>query len=505
VISDKDPAPTDHEVELRFTYEDAEPILTWLDRTFAPRAGDAWRTLEITDLYFDTADEALHRAGYSARLRTVGTDTTLTVKAKIEVVNGLHRRLELEAPATRKLDIGDWSESEARTRVFDLVGDRRLIEQFVVGQERRERVVRLGGASAIASIDEGEVEYLGLSAGEMRHFEIELRDGDVSALTQLADVIVARGLARTVDHSKPELAWDLVAATARVGVDDEWADAARKLLRRHLVRMLEREAATRAGDVLALKQMRVATRRMRATWRVFGTAFAGGHARQFEADLRYVADLLGAVRDLDVLLETVDGRDDVAAMAGSWRARRDAAFDELTRHLESRRYERFVDEFISGTGARAYWSAGKHARERVADGATPRLERARERMFEAQANASGSNEAAAWHALRIAAKKMRYTLEAFRDVLDERAATDFIERLRTLQDNLGDMNDGSVAAREAASWLTSLAGADAPPAQRVAAARYIGSAEGSVARARAAFEALWPPLAESVVPAVQGE
>ena len=42
------------------------------------------------------------------------------------------------------------------------------------------------------------------------------------------------------------------------------------------------------------------------------------------------------------------------------------------------------------------------------------------------------------------------------------------------------MNDASVAAREAASWLTSAAGADAPPEQRVAVARYIGDAEGAV-------------------------
>ena len=107
-----------------------------------------------------------------------------------------------------------------------------------------------------------------------------------------------------------------------------------------------------------------------------------------------------------------------------------------------------------------------------------------------------------WHALRIAAKRMRYALEAFREVSEPRATTDFIEALRTLQDNLGEMNDASVAAREAASWLTGAAGADAPPEQRVAVARYIGDAEASVAQARSAFADTWPPVAGAPLPVI---
>ncbi len=414
----------------------------------------------------------------------------------------MHRRLELEAPATRDLDPEDWPDSEARARLVEAAGNTRLIELFVIGQERRERTVQLEGATAVASIDSGEVEYLGIVAGEIRHFEIELRDGSSEALQAITERVLASDLVVAEDRSKLELAAEMAQEAALVAPDDAWADAARKLLRRHLVRMLERESETRAGDVLALKQMRVATRRMRATWRVFGSAFAGGHVRAFDANLRHVAGLLGAVRDLDVLLETVEGREQIEAMAATWRARRDATFDELMRFLDTRTYERFVQDFLAGTGARGHWAPGKQSRDRVADGAPARLEGARDRMLAAAEKASGSNEAVAWHTLRIDAKRMRYSLEAFRDILDERAATDFIERLRTLQDNLGEMNDASVAAREAATWLTSAAGADAPPLQRVAVAHYIGDAEAEVARARSDFAELWPPLAASATPSI---
>src|SRR3954447_9493654 len=90
--------PSSEEVELKFSFEDGEALRAWLDETF-PIADDdgAWRTHEITDRYFDTPDLALTEASLGARLRTVGSDTTLTVKADIEVNDGLHRRLELEA------------------------------------------------------------------------------------------------------------------------------------------------------------------------------------------------------------------------------------------------------------------------------------------------------------------------------------------------------------------------------------------------------------------------
>ena len=60
------------EVELKFAYEDADALREWFDNEFPPQADNGWRTIEITDLYFDTADLALKEAGLGARLRTIG-------------------------------------------------------------------------------------------------------------------------------------------------------------------------------------------------------------------------------------------------------------------------------------------------------------------------------------------------------------------------------------------------------------------------------------------------
>ena len=52
--------------------------------------------------------------------------------------------------------------------------------------------------------------------------------------------------------------------------------------------------------------MRVATRRQRAAWRVFGASFRPGRTKRYRHGLREIASRLGAVRDLDVLLEAAD-------------------------------------------------------------------------------------------------------------------------------------------------------------------------------------------------------
>src|SRR4029079_6415224 len=92
------------------------------------------------------------------------------------------------------------------------------------------------------------------------------------------------------------------------------------------------EAGTRSGlDIEDVHKMRVATRRQRAAWRVFGSSFRPRRTKRYRDGLREVAARLGAVRDLDVQLENADAyRADLPTteqralepLLASWRARR---------------------------------------------------------------------------------------------------------------------------------------------------------------------------------------
>ena len=82
----------------------------------------------------------------------------------------------------------------------------------------------------------------------------------------------------------------IVPKTPGVLADDHLAEAARKVLRFHLARMITREAGTRAGkDPEELHGMRVATRRQRAAWRVFGDAFDLDRTDRYRRRLKLVA------------------------------------------------------------------------------------------------------------------------------------------------------------------------------------------------------------------------
>jgi hypothetical protein len=91
--------------------------------------------------------------------------------------------------------------------------------------------------------------------------------------------------------------------TPGVRGDDLWSEAGRKVLRLQLARMLARVPGVITGeDPEEVHAMRVAARRMRAAWRVFGDAFEREPMRRHRRDLREVGAGLGAVRDLDAVI-----------------------------------------------------------------------------------------------------------------------------------------------------------------------------------------------------------
>jgi len=117
------------ELEAKFSFEDGEALRDWFDEAFPIGDGEGWRTHQITDTYFDTADEVLEQAGYGARLRTVGPTTTLTIKADIEVMladdrrawvlgtDDRWRRVEETTPEPRGVDTFETLMAMARSSV----------------------------------------------------------------------------------------------------------------------------------------------------------------------------------------------------------------------------------------------------------------------------------------------------------------------------------------------------------------------------------------------------
>jgi CHAD domain-containing protein len=288
--------------------------------------------------------------------------------------------------------------------------------------------------------------------------------------------------------------------TPGVLTDDHLAEAGRKVLRFHLARMVAREAGTREGrDNEELHGMRVATRRQRAAWRVFGVAFDQKRTARHQRRLKEVARDLGAVRDLDVLIEAGEAyqkqlpsadRPAFEPLLAKWRAQRDAARVVLIKELDSDRYQSWVDEYIAFVQAEGIGvgSVGPVDPHRVRDTMPSRIWAAYEgvRAYEPVMRWA---DVTTLHDLRIAAKWLRYTLEFVREALGPESAP-VIERVVALQDHLGWLHDADVAAGLARGFLVEHAG-DLSEAESAAIGRYLVDRERELARLRRTVGPAW--------------
>jgi CHAD domain-containing protein len=248
--------------------------------------------------------------------------------------------------------------------------------------------------------------------------------------------------------------------TEKIGIQegDTLAEGGRKVMLYHFAQMLSHEAGTRLGEnIEALHDMRVATRRLRAAFDVFGEAFEPEALKSHLKGLRATGRALGAVRDLDVFMEKAgnylgtlpeDRRQNMNILLQAWQGQREAARAQMLAHLDSQEYLTFKRKFniflhTPGAGVRSL-PENAPIPDRVFELA-PVLIYTRLAAVRAFAPWLGNAPIELLHTLRIEFKKLRYTVEYFREVLGDEAKA-VIDELKSLQDHLGDLNDAQVAS-----------------------------------------------------------
>ncbi len=101
-------------------------------------------------------------------------------------------------------------------------------------------------------------------------------------------------------------------ATYEIPADVTLREAARIVLQAALCKMIDNTEGTRAGlektdpteeDIEFLHDMRVGSRRLRASLSVFGKVFSRDEFRLLDKEAGRITDALGMVRDLDVQLD----------------------------------------------------------------------------------------------------------------------------------------------------------------------------------------------------------
>jgi CHAD domain-containing protein len=464
-------APDTVEVEWQFEAASTAAAVEWLGKANVP--GYTVRpkgTKGVRDTYCDTADWRLHRAGFTCRLRRVGGESAdesrneLTLKAMASATEGLRTRREMTSPlsgeGTEALLAAPGPAGEALRLV---AGVRPLEPLFSLAQVRQAFVLADGeGEIGEVTVDSTEVLSRG---GETRHnlarVEVEVEAGAVDRAERFVGVLVAAAKLQPARVSKFEAAMALTGVRPKllegelgpVGVTAEMtaAEFAFAVMRKHFAVFFANEPGTRLGeDIEALHDMRVATRRLRAAMQAF-RPFLSPRLERLRDELGWVAAALGAVRDLDVQLERMAewraeaGADAAAldAVEALFAARRVAARRKMLAALDSRRYDRLVTRFAA---VLRYGPPRSHApgRAPILAVAPDLLERRYRRLRKLGDPIRPASPAAAYHALRIEGKKLRYALEFVGPIYGERA-TEFARRVTALQDVLGLHQDAEVA------------------------------------------------------------
>jgi CHAD domain-containing protein len=540
------------EIEAKFRIPDEQTFQRLLETTALAKFGLGKASVaELHDRYLDTADADIQAGGYACRLRRSGNQYLATLKSLGGATGAIHRRTEHELELSGPLPPGDWPPGTARDLVLDLSHGKPLATLFDIEQTRHARTL-YDGDQAVAEVNLDRVCMRQGQAIVANYLEFEaelLPEGSVEDIEQLSLELQTAWAVMPESQSKFERGLDAVRfrrsnpllppTTAEMGPaqvssrpkqeselleapgiepDDAMSEAGRKTFRFHFQRMLYHEPGTRLGeDIEALHDMRVATRRMRAAFRVFGDHFRPKHIAPYLKGLRRTGRALGRVRDLDVFRERIHAyletlpeseRGGLDSLQAALEEQRESARREMLAYLDGNKYHLFVERFgefveTEGLGSLLVSPNGDKPRPYRVRHVAPMA------IYERLAAVRAYDE---WvsipnppltrlHALRIACKRLRYTLEFFSEVLgpDTKA---LIKTVVGVQDHLGALQDAVVASnilRDFLIWGTwDHGGTDETPPQTAVSApgveTYLVARRSELQHLVETFPPLWSEL-----------
>ena len=220
--------------------------------------------------------------------------------------------------------------------------------------------------------------------------------------------------------------------------------------------IIDSEAQLRAREDV-VHQARVAVRRLRSTIRVFPDLFDASEAQHLEEELVWWANLLGIVRDLDILTQRqtallAELRPELilgpvaATIQVELAVQRKQAVDAVVEAMNSERYRKLI-------GLMHHWRSDAPftpAADASTDAINPPIKKAKKkaRMRLTTAVAARRTDEPSddlFHRARKASKRYRYAVEAAQPVWGSKADKIVSER-KDLQDLLGNHQDGIVSA-----------------------------------------------------------
>lgn len=456
----------------------------------------SWTVEEIDQqaVYFDTADLRLTRSGVSLRYRS---DDGWTVKLPEARDDATFLRQEYgfvgefgDPPRAAVEFVRAWVRTEPLGEVCTISTRRRKISVF---DDHGNPACEIDDDDVTASVPGGAPQ-------QFREIEVETHEGGDP---QLAPTLVERlrkAGAGTGD-SLPKVARalgergiatpDLVTPT-RLARTATLAELVRASITGSVQLLLDNDHVVQTGeDPEGVHQARVATRRLRSNLRTLRPILDRGWSDPLRAELQWLGDQLGHVRDADVLLGRLrskaqelpaDRQVPAHALVDRLQVMRDRDQAVLLDAMRSPRYTLLLEQLVEG--ARSPRMGTTRGAARASKSAAGLARRPWKRLRTTVKQLPGDPTNLALHEVRKRAKQARYALEAIAPVVGGTARRT-AGRLADLQDILGDQHDAIVAI----AWLHDTAMDTGDPEQAFVA----GEIAGSFAADARALQGRWQP------------
>jgi inorganic triphosphatase YgiF len=407
--------------------------------------------LRLLNTYFDTPELELHGRRVAVRFRKKGWQWLCTVKSAEPASGGLAMRSEWETPATPgTFDFSHVDADDFRAFLDERSGQFEAI--FTTDFRRQVWNVPFGESLIELAIDRGQIESMGRRT-PICEIELELLSGRVDDIFSLT-----RQLQETVDlfpaiASKAERGYALFLneplrpfKSKPVSINEEQTpvDAFRCIALSCLEHFQRNEKGLLTnGDPEFIHQARVALRRLRSAIKLFAPVLPPDFVAAYGQTWQTLAGALGDTRNWDVFLEETlppiaeafpDNRDIKRLRKEAQRRARSARKSVVGLHAV-KEYPRLLLEFTA-----AIYTLGDALPMPLKDFAHQQIS-SHARKARRMARRLAELTPAERHKMRIAFKKLRYTLEFFAPLLPQRKLRPYLAALAQLQDELGLIND----------------------------------------------------------------
>jgi len=463
------------EVEIKLTAPAGDlPRLKQALLAMSPKAEENTSTLSST--YYDTPDLALRRQEKVLRVRSREGGFVQTLKSGNAAADDLLSRGEWEDHIAS--EAVDFNAPNTSLQLASVAVDE-LRPLFTTRVTRTAILLEPNAATAIeAAIDLGEIQAAGGDSAvpvsePVSEVELELLRGEPASLYDVAlrllDVAPLRfslvtkaergyRLAGNRDNGKNDTGTAPRNADTVVLTTDMTVEAVLQTIgRRCIAHILGNEAAVLAQDPEGIHQMRVAVRRLRSMLATLKPLLPVEHYRWATGELQWLANSLGDARNWDVfvlallnpVLEALPRDEELKRLAEACGQRRQEEFEKAHAAVLSQRYTEAMLRLARWFEIRAWRDQPVSEESAKLIGpvtviASDLIEQRMRKVLK-QSRHFARLDPTERHELRIACKKLRYTIEFLGSLYEKEKVDSFVKRLKPIQEDLGHANDVEVA------------------------------------------------------------